>query len=82
MNYNGAKNEFKVISYITIFIISFTIIICSIFIVSPFKRTSSFELGDDTIKYVKDEGVIVRGSDKVKVYNTATEKVEEISLED
>lgn len=82
MNYNGAKNEFKVISYITIFIISFTIIICSIFIASPFKRTSSFELGDDTIKYVKDEGVIVRGSDKVKVYNTTTEKVEEISLED
>lgn len=82
MNRNCVKNKFKTISYITIFIISFTVIICSIFIVSPFKEPSSFELDNDTIKYVKGEGVIVNGSDKVKVYNTDTNKVEEINLED
>lgn len=82
MNIDEVKRNIKAISYITTLIISFMIIICSVFLISPLNSPNSFELDNSTIKYVKGEGVIVEGSDKVKVYNTVTEKVEELNLEE
>lgn len=82
MRSDEIKNNFKVISYMAIFIISFMIIVCSIFITSPRGSTDSFEVEESVIRYVEGEGVIVKGNDKVKVYNTQSNKVEELDLED
>lgn len=82
MNQSYVKNKFGSILYSTIFIISFTVLSCSIFIVSSFKEPSSFDIESNTIKYVKGEGVVINGSDEVKVYNTENKQVENINLEE
>ncbi|MGG7176916.1 stage II sporulation protein D [Clostridium paraputrificum] len=82
MNKDEIIKNIKIISYMTMFIFIFMILIGSIFIIAPIDKVNSFEVSEDSIKYIKGEGVIVKGSDKVKLYNSKRNEIQEMDLED
>jgi stage II sporulation protein D len=49
---------------------------------SPKEFLKSYDIDENSIKYVKGEGILVSGTDVVKMYNRKTDKIEEIPLED
>lgn len=75
-------NRLKIIIAITFCILGFMIIFSTIFIVSPKELFNSYGIDENSIKYAKSEGVLVSGTDVVKMYNRKTDKIEEIPLED
>jgi len=72
----------KLILIMTFCILGFMIIFSTIFIVSPKEIFNSYNIDKNSIKYVKGEGILVSGTDVVKMYNRKTDKIEDIPLED
>lgn len=82
MNKGGMFKKSKIVIIMSFCILGFMIIFSVIFIVSPREVFNSYGIDENSIKYVKGEGVLVSGTDVVKMYNRKTDKIEEISLED
>lgn len=74
--------ESKIVIIITFCILGFMIIFSTIFIVSPKEFFNSYDINENSIRYVKGEGVLVSGIDIVKMYNRKTDTIEELPLED
>lgn len=74
--------ESKIIIIITLCILGFMIIFSTIFIVSPKELFNSFDIGENSIRYVKGDGVLVSGTDVVKMFNRKTDRLEEIPIEE
>jgi len=74
--------ESKIVIIITFCILGFMIIFSTIFLVSPKELFNYYDIDENSIRYVKGEGVLISGTDMVKMYNRKTGKIEDISLED
>ncbi|PRR83142.1 stage II sporulation protein D [Clostridium vincentii] len=82
MNKGNMFEKSKIVIAMTFCILGFMIIFSVIFIVSPEQLLNSYGIDENSIRYVKGEGVLVSGTDVVKMYNRETDKIEEIPLED
>lgn len=82
MNKDEIIKDIRIISYMTVFILIFMILIGSIFIIGPINKVNSFEVNEDSIRYIKGEGVIVKGNDKVRLYNSKKGEAEELGLDE
>jgi hypothetical protein len=72
-------NKSKIVIAMTFCIIGFMITFSTIFIMSPKELFDSYGIDENSIRYVKGEGILVSGTDIVKMYNRKTDKIEEIS---
>ncbi|MDS0528331.1 stage II sporulation protein D [Clostridium sp. SHJSY1] len=77
-------NKFKVTFIMAGFLIGFLVIISVGFIMAPniISSINSYKVSEDSVKYVKGEGVEISGTNKVKMYDTKKQQVIEIQLED
>lgn len=76
----------KLLAIMAIFILLFTSIVgvvCTICFKYKNDEGGSYKLEDDSrVNYIKGEGLIIKGDDTVKLYNTSTGEIEKIQLED
>lgn len=82
MKSNQIVKEFKVVVYMTVFILIFMLIISCISMATSFNKLNPFNLGDYSIKNIEDEYVVVAGSNIARVFNTETKTIEEIDIEE
>lgn len=77
-------NKFKATFIMTGFLILFLIIISVGFILTPNIMSSikSYNIDENSVKYIKGEGIEIGGTDKVKMYDTKKQQVIEIPLDD
>ncbi|WP_341480436.1 stage II sporulation protein D [Clostridium cibarium] len=81
MHIREMLNKFKVIFAMTGFIICFLVLFCVIFVIKP-NIINQYKIDDHSIKYIKGEGIEVKGTDKVKMYDTKKQQIVELNLED
>lgn len=82
MKNNQIVKEFKVVVYMTVFILIFMLIISCISMAASFNKLSPFDFGDYSIKNIDDEYVVVTGTNIARVFNTETKTIEEIDIEE
>ena len=76
------ENDIKAIVGMTLFIVAFMIVMCSVLLINTNKNGNSFKIDEGSISYINGEGVVIDGDDTVKVYNSDSNKIEEYNLED
>ena len=76
------ENDIKAIMGMTLFIVTFMIVTCSILLINTNNNGNSFKIDEGSISYINGEGVVIEGDDTVKVYNSNSGKIEEYNLED
>ncbi|SFU78721.1 stage II sporulation protein D [Clostridium sp. DSM 8431] len=82
--------KLRIVLLMTIFVLSFLLIFSVIYLKIPSdKEVSSsnaegvkFDIDGGSIKYEKNENILVEGTDKVKVYDEGSSKVIELGIED
>ena len=74
------RKNIKSITFISIFILVFTIATALIFILSSINSLNNFTLDSNSIN--KRNTIIVHGDKKAKVYIKKTGKVEEVDVEE
>lgn len=85
MNREEIIKLLKMLGIMAVFILAFTAVLAIVFTICfnvNKDEGNSYSVGDSTIKYIKGEGLVIKGDDTVKLYNTSTGQVENIKLED
>ena len=85
MNRDEIIKLLKMLGIMAVFILAFTAVLAIVFTICfnvNKDEGNSYSVGDSTIKYIKGEGLVIKGDDTVKLYNTSTGQVENIKLED
>lgn len=88
MNIYEMIKKMKLIAVMTIFILCFLLVFTVIYLKIPInkeekmKDRNEFNIGEEQIKYDKNEGLIVEGKDKVKLYDEDKETLIELPVEE